>query len=84
VSDESDNALLQKVLHDVHKAMDDTLAEARAQGASGNDDGVAGVVEALEAVGFRSFIAGYRAAGGTWPDVKIGAEPNGLTIVKND
>jgi hypothetical protein len=82
---ERDNALVQKMVSDVHKAMDDTFAEARAPGASGNDDGVPGVIDAMEVVGCRSFIAGYRAAGGTWPDVDIEPiEPNGLTIVKND
>jgi hypothetical protein len=39
------------MVSDVHKAMDDTFAEARAPGASGNDDGVPGVIDAMEVVG---------------------------------
>jgi hypothetical protein len=74
VSDESDNKLIQQMGRDVHTAVNEVIKEADMENA----------IEAMKATGYQSFIAGYQAAGGTWPEPEKLAKPPGLTIVEND
>jgi hypothetical protein len=78
VSDESENELIQRMGRDVHTAITGVI----------EDTGLGDVVEAMEAIGYQSFIAGYQAAGRAFPDrekwLEKRAQPTGLTLVEED